>query len=122
VVGFPPDLRAVEALFTSLLVQATRTMASHGARCTSSGRSRTRSFRQAFLTSFAARIGERLAEATHDAEAEATDRAAADRASLSARQTLPDPEPYGARSRQCCTAPPVTGSAGCRLPVRARSG
>ena len=68
VVGFEADLDAVEVLFTSLLVQATRTLASAGSRSTVHGGSRTRSFRQSFLAAFADRIGERLHEATAQAE------------------------------------------------------
>lgn len=64
VLGFAPDLRAVETLFTSLLVQATEAIGREGSRRTSGGQSRTRSFRQSFLTAFAARIGERLREVT----------------------------------------------------------
>jgi len=64
VIGFPGDLDAVELLFTSLLVQATTAMTQAGAKKDAIGRSRTRSFRQSFLISYAHRIGERLAEAT----------------------------------------------------------
>jgi len=64
VIGFPGDLDAVELLFTSLLVQATAAMTHAGAKKDAIGRSRTRSFRQSFLISYAHRIGERLAEAT----------------------------------------------------------
>ncbi|HEX2805757.1 MAG TPA: DUF2786 domain-containing protein [Kineosporiaceae bacterium] len=63
-VGFPADLDGVEMLFTSLLVQATRAMTRAGSRTDVYGRSRTRGFRQSFLTAYASRIGERLAEAT----------------------------------------------------------
>lgn len=70
-VGFAEDAAATETLFTSLLVQATRAMSAHGSRIDRAGQSRTRSFRQAFLTSFAARIGERLAQAARSAEDEA---------------------------------------------------
>lgn len=74
VVGFEPDLDAVELLFTSLLLQATRAMAqagpAEGRRRTGNG-SRTRSFRHSFLTAYAARIGERLQEATEQQAAEA---------------------------------------------------
>ena len=59
---------AVELLFTSLLVQATRTLAAAGSRSTLHGGSRTRSFRQSFLSAFADRIGERLHEATAQEE------------------------------------------------------
>jgi len=63
-IGFPADLDAVELLFTSLLVQATSAMMKAGSRTDDYGRSRTRSFRQSFLTAYASRIGQRLAEAT----------------------------------------------------------
>ena len=64
VIGYPTDVDGVELLFTSLLVQATTAMTQAGARTDSLGRSRTRSFRQAFLLSYAHRISERLTEAT----------------------------------------------------------
>ena len=63
-IGFSADLDAVELLFTSLLVQATAAMMKAGSRTDGYGRSRTRSFRQSFLTAYASRIGQRLAEAT----------------------------------------------------------
>ncbi|MBI1758389.1 MAG: DUF2786 domain-containing protein [Actinobacteria bacterium] len=63
-VGFAADLDAVEILFTSLLLQATTAMTLAGSRTDAYGRSRTRSFRQSFLTAYASRIGERLTEAT----------------------------------------------------------
>jgi hypothetical protein len=68
VIGFPADLEAVELLFTSLLVQANTAMLRTGAKQDRYGRSRTRAFRQSFLTSYAVRIGERLAGAAGDAE------------------------------------------------------
>lgn len=71
VVGFPGDLDAVELLFASLLVQATTAMVAAGSRQDAWGRSRTRSFRQSFLASYAQRIGERLAQATGTAERQA---------------------------------------------------
>lgn len=74
VVGFPADLDAVELLFTSLLVQANAAMIRAGGKKDEYGRSRTRSFRQSFLVSYAIRIGERLAEATGHAEQEAVAR------------------------------------------------
>ncbi|MCK9894442.1 DUF2786 domain-containing protein [Frankia sp. AgB32] len=64
VVGFEGDLDAVELLYTSLLVQATTAMMRAGSRQDRAGRSRTRSFRQSFLASFAIRIGQRLRSAT----------------------------------------------------------
>lgn len=64
VIGFEPDLDAVEALFTSLLVQATAAVTHAGSGATAGARSRTRAFRQSFLAAYAHRIGERLAEIT----------------------------------------------------------
>lgn len=63
VVGFDADLDGIDALFTSLLVQATRRMLAERPEPDRWGRSQTRSFRQSFLISFAARIGERLTKA-----------------------------------------------------------
>lgn len=62
VVGEADSLAAVELLATSLLVQANRSMLRHGRQVDRRGTSRTRSFRQAFLLSFAYRIGQRLQE------------------------------------------------------------
>ncbi|MGH2602385.1 MAG: DUF2786 domain-containing protein, partial [Dehalococcoidia bacterium] len=62
-VGEQMDLQIAEVLTTSLLVQATRAMIAEGSHITRSGASHTRSFRQSFLVAYAARIGERLAEA-----------------------------------------------------------
>jgi hypothetical protein len=62
-VGESMDLEITELLTTSLLVQATRAMVAEGSQSTKAGTSRTRSFRQAFLVSYATRIGERLEEA-----------------------------------------------------------
>lgn len=59
-VGVPTDLAQVEMLFTSTLVQATRAMTQAGEH--SAGRDRSSSFRKAFLSAYAVRIGERLAE------------------------------------------------------------
>lgn len=71
VVGFEADLRAVELLQASLLVQATSAMRAQGSRTNRYGESRTRSFRRSFLTGFAHRIGERLAVAAREETAEA---------------------------------------------------
>ena len=62
-VGAAGDLDAVDVLVPSLLLQAHVAMARAGARRDASGTSRTRSFRQAFLLSYADRIGERLSAA-----------------------------------------------------------
>jgi hypothetical protein len=63
VLGFDADLEFVDILYTSLLVQATSAMVAAGSQVDRSGRSRTRSFRQAFLLAYAGRIGHRLREA-----------------------------------------------------------
>lgn len=65
--GRDDDLAAVDALVTSLLVQASSAMLRHGRQADRTGTSRTRSFRQSFLVSYAERIGERLQEASADA-------------------------------------------------------
>ncbi|WP_051366019.1 DUF2786 domain-containing protein [Hamadaea tsunoensis] len=71
VMGFPADLDSVELLFTSLLVQAIKAMTQTGPHQDRYGRNNTRSFRQAFLTAYAHRIGERLSGAAEDAVREA---------------------------------------------------
>jgi hypothetical protein len=71
VFGFAVDIDIVEVLYTSLLVQATRGMNAAGSQRDAGGRSRTRSFRQSFLFSFARRIGERLQAATEQASVDA---------------------------------------------------
>lgn len=63
VVGFEPDLEAVELLYTSLLVQATAAMTKAEAAQRAGGRKRTKTFRQSFLAAYAHRIGDRLATA-----------------------------------------------------------
>jgi hypothetical protein len=68
VVGFPVDLDLIELLFTSLLIQLTRAISDAGR---SGGRSKSPSFRRAFVLSYAIRIGERLAEAQHVARDQA---------------------------------------------------
>ncbi|MFE9998796.1 DUF2786 domain-containing protein [Streptomyces avermitilis] len=62
VVGFEPDLEAVELLYTSLLVQATAAMTKAEAAQRAGGRKRTKTFRQSFLAAYAHRIGDRLAD------------------------------------------------------------
>ncbi|MFD9124473.1 DUF2786 domain-containing protein [Kitasatospora sp. NPDC059571] len=71
IVGFDADLDAVELLYTSLLVQATAAMNRAGSRRHQDGAPRTKAFRQSFLVSYAARIRERLAEATERVTADA---------------------------------------------------
>ncbi|MFF9509276.1 DUF2786 domain-containing protein [Streptomyces sp. NPDC014724] len=74
VVGFDPDLDAVELLYTSLLVQGTVAMTKAEAGQRAGGRKRTKTFRQSFLMAYAQRLGGRLAadaaRVTADAEAE----------------------------------------------------
>ncbi|TJZ45440.1 DUF2786 domain-containing protein [Streptomyces piniterrae] len=73
VVGFEPDLEAVELLYTSLLLQATAAMNRAGDHHHSRGRSRrTREFRQTFLVAYADRVRDRLTAATEAATAAAT--------------------------------------------------
>lgn len=78
VVGFARDLDAIEALFTSLLVQASRAMLEKGSVTDGAGRSRTRSFRQSFLLAYAVRIGQRLEEAASQARRQAASELAVD--------------------------------------------
>lgn len=72
VAGHGDDLRAVELLFTSLLVQAQTAMAAAALRSPAGGRTRRRGYRAAFLTSYAVRIGERLAEVSEAVIADVT--------------------------------------------------
>ncbi|WP_030567831.1 DUF2786 domain-containing protein [Streptomyces aureocirculatus] len=60
VVGFDPDLEAVDLLYTSLLVQGTAAMTKAEAGQRAGGRKRTKAFRQAFLMAYAQRMGARL--------------------------------------------------------------
>jgi Protein of unknown function (DUF2786) len=68
VVGLPVDLDLAELMFTSLLLQATRAV---GDASGASARTRTRTFRRAFLVSYAQRIGERLDDAVQHANTDA---------------------------------------------------
>ena len=63
VVGAPHDLDAVELMTTSLMVQADAAMLAAGRQVDAWGRSRTASYRRAFLLAYATRIGQRLTEA-----------------------------------------------------------
>ncbi|MGA5703870.1 DUF2786 domain-containing protein [Peterkaempfera bronchialis] len=88
VIGYEPDLTAVELLHASLLAQATAAMNRAADQHHRSGKSRrTRDFRQTFLVAFAGRIRTRLASAADQAAREsAAD--AADTADTS-RRLLP---------------------------------
>ncbi|GAB4056407.1 DUF2786 domain-containing protein [Catellatospora paridis] len=72
IVGFGPDLDAVEMLYTSLLVQAIHAMTTANQRADRYGRNDVRSFRQAFLSAYAHRIGERLTEVREEVDAAAS--------------------------------------------------
>ncbi|MFI6575831.1 DUF2786 domain-containing protein [Nocardiopsis sp. NPDC050513] len=78
VMGFEDDLDAVELMFTSLLVQAESAMRASGAVRDRSGRSAGRDFRASFLSAFAVRVGERLAESARAAEEAAAAETGAD--------------------------------------------
>jgi len=65
--GVPTDLEQVEMLFTSALVQATRAMTQAGQEARPSAGERSSSFRKAFLSAYATRIGERLTESSAEA-------------------------------------------------------
>jgi hypothetical protein len=67
-IGFEGDLDAVDLLFTSLLMQATRSMLAKGRISDGRGRSRTRSFRQSFIVAFGQRVHERLVIAARQAQ------------------------------------------------------
>jgi hypothetical protein len=69
-VGFDPDLDAVDVLFTSLLVQATRAMI-QGEVARQGPQRHLRSYRRSFLLAFSGRIRERLHEAATDARLQA---------------------------------------------------
>ena len=66
-VGFEADLESVDLLFTSLVMQASKSVLAKGQIRDGRGRSRTRSFRQSFYVAFAQRIHERLEWAAHQA-------------------------------------------------------
>lgn len=89
------ELDSIEALFTSLLVQATAALRREGSRSDRWGRSRTTRFRRSFLAAFAQRITERLHEAAAaaveqaEAESEAEARRARSEAGAEASETAP---------------------------------
>ncbi|WP_116245764.1 DUF2786 domain-containing protein [Nocardiopsis sp. FIRDI 009] len=78
VVGFDADLDAVELMFTSLLVQAESAVRASGAARDRSGRAADRDFRASFVSAFAVRVGERLAESARSAAAAAAAETGAD--------------------------------------------
>ncbi|MBG7603199.1 MAG: DUF2786 domain-containing protein [Actinobacteria bacterium] len=60
--GRPRDIRRVEILFTSLLVQAQSALNEVGRADAPGSQFRSRSFRSSFLSGYASRIGQRLAD------------------------------------------------------------
>jgi len=63
-IGVAQDVDHVEMLFTSLLVQATRAMTATGEEAAT----RSIGYRKSFLSGYAVRLGDRLAESAHRAE------------------------------------------------------
>lgn len=61
-VGYADDVRAVEMLFTSLLVQAQHALTATSGTAAPGTRTRSQSYRSAFLIAFSDRIGHRLRE------------------------------------------------------------
>ena len=70
VVGFAADVPAVELLFTSLLLQAQTALADTAARAPAGTRTRSQSYRSAFLLAYTERIGDRLQETNDEVFAE----------------------------------------------------
>ncbi len=62
VVGFAGDVAAVELLFTSLLLQAQAALTDAAKHAPAGTRTRSQSYRSAFLLAYAGRIGDRLDE------------------------------------------------------------
>lgn len=71
VVGYPADVNATELLYTSLLLQAQSALADAARNAAAGARTRSRSFRSAFLIAYVHRIGQRLSEVTERLTAEA---------------------------------------------------
>lgn len=72
VVGFADDVAGVEILFTSLLVQAQSALADAARSAPPGTRTRSQSYRSAFLLAYTHRIGDRLEEINEHVYAEAT--------------------------------------------------
>lgn len=68
VMGFPGDVDAVDLMFTSLLVQAETAMRASNSARDRSGKGAGKDFRASFVSAFAVRVGERLAESARAAE------------------------------------------------------
>ena len=115
VVGFPADVQAVETLFTSLLLQSTRAMRSEGSRTHRTGQSRTRAFRQSFLTAFAHRIGQRLQSVTEQETTAAQERVGGGARTASTRGS-------GARAGSCRAVPGRRRRGGRAVPADGAAG
>ena len=72
VVGFADDLRAVEMMFTSLLVQGQSALNQAASSAPPGARIRSQSFRSSFWLAYALRVGERLAAMNDHVYATAT--------------------------------------------------
>lgn len=68
-IGYETDVALTEMLYTSLLVQATRAVASPEVKANKPGYEHGTTFARAFLTAFAYRIGKRLQESSTEADA-----------------------------------------------------
>lgn len=73
VIGDAVDVRRVELLFTSLLLQAQAALNHEAAQGGAGSHRRSRSFRSAFLAGYASRIGDRLIEERDRAVADSAD-------------------------------------------------
>lgn len=122
VVGFEVDLRAVELLHTSLLVQATAAMQAEGSRTNKYGENRTRSFRSSFLEAFAQRIGERLSQAARDEETAAGIALVLADREVAVDRALRDRFPHLTRSRSRSTMDAEGWRSGRAAAERARLG
>lgn len=71
IIGFAADVAACEMLFTSLLLQAQHALARSADGASAGGRTRSKSYRSAFLFGYAHRIGDRLEEINQVAVREA---------------------------------------------------
>ncbi|MEZ5294802.1 MAG: DUF2786 domain-containing protein [Ilumatobacteraceae bacterium] len=105
VLGFAADLAATELLYTSLLVQAQSALAAAGRNAPPGARTRSRSYRSAFLVAYANRIGQRLDEINQHLVDEAVERGCVAGAAI-ARRRSPMPSRLAIRtwSRRPCAA------------------
>ncbi len=90
VVGMADDLRGIELMFTSLLVQAQHALSDPARTASPGSRGRTQSYRSAFLLAYADRIKERLTTANEQVIAEAGDASSTFLPVLRARESAVD--------------------------------